>query len=169
MESNITQIRPRFKVKVAHPPEKVMKRIKLLLSQTPDHIRGKIVGDHIILGVVGEELHYWSPQLNFRVEEDEYQPGQSIIAGLIGPRPTVWTLFMLIYFSAGGAGLAASTYGFSKYMLDEYTPLIWALPLAILFMLTAYKAGKYGGSLGKDQIELLKDFVRKAINLDTEI
>lgn len=168
MDNNITQIRPRFKVKVSHPPEKVMARIKLLLDKTPDHIKGKIVGDHIILGVVGEELHYWSPQLNFRVEGDEFNPGHSIVAGLIGPRPTVWTLFMLVYFSIGGAGLAASTYGFSKYMLNEYSPLIWALPVAVLFMLTAYKAGKYGESLGKEQIELLKSFVQRSFDLNTK-
>lgn len=165
MDTTITQIRPRFKLKIPHSPEKIMEGIKLLLEKTPDHIQGKIVGHHIILGIVGEELHYWSPQLNFRVEEDEFNPAHSIMAGLIGPRPPVWTLFMLIYFAIGGAGLAASTYGFSKYMLNEYTPLIWALPLAILFMLTAYKAGKYGESLGKDQILLLKDFVREALKI----
>ncbi len=165
METTITQIRPRFKMKLNEPREKVMERIKILLKKTPDHINGKIVADHIILSVRGEELHYWSPQLNFRVEENEYEPGHSVVAGLIGPRPPVWTLFMLIYFSIGGAGLVISIFGFSKILLGESSLLIWALPLAFLFMLTAYKAGKYGESLGKDQVELLKGFVGEVLEL----
>lgn len=143
-----------------------MERIERMLEETPDHVSGRVVGTHIILNIVGEEVHYWSPQLNFRVEADEYEPGQTIIAGLIGPRPQVWTMFMFIYFSVGAGGLALTTYGASKWMLGEYSPTVMGFPIAILFMLTAYKAGKYGESLGKDQITLLKDFVRKAITID---
>lgn len=164
MEKTIIQIRPRFKLRVSQSPEEVMDKIQLLLRETPDHIRAKMVSNHIILSIVGEELHYWSPQLNFRVEADENEEGKTIIAGLIGPRPPVWTLFMLVYFSVGVAGLGASTYGFSKYMLNEYSPFLWGLPLAIIFMLSAYKAGKFGESLGKDQVDLLKAFIEKVVD-----
>lgn len=156
-------------MQLPYSQDKVMDRITLLLDKTPDHISGKIVGTHVILNIVGEEMHYWSPQLNFRVEEDEFKPEETIIAGLIGPKPAVWTLFMLIYFAVGGAGLAISTFGFSKFLLGEYSPFLLAFPIAILFMLTAYKAVKYGESLGRDQIELLKQFVKEATSFEDEI
>ena len=122
-----------------------------------------MVDNHIILDIVGNEVHYWSPQLNFRVEEDRLDPNKTIVTGLIGPRPGVWTLFMFIYFSIGILGFFISCFGVSRWMLGEYSHLVLALPIAILFMLTAYKAGKYGERLGADQIEALKQFIRQVI------
>ena len=147
-----------------------MERITNMVKQSPKHIFGRIIDNHIILDIVGEEAHYWSPQLNFRVEEEEDDPGTAVIAGLIGPKPGVWTLFVFIYFSVGITGFVISSYGVSRYMIGTYTPWIFAFPVAILFMLTAYKAGKYGEQLGADQIEMLKDFIREAITIpeDTE-
>ena len=135
-----------------------------MLKEHNHKVKGKLVGHHIILDIVDKEIHYWSPQLNFRIEEDEDNPQHTVLAGLIGPRPKVWTLFMFIYFSVGIIGFFISSYGISKWMLDEYSHTLWAFPIAILFMLTAYLTGKYGESLGKEQIELLKQFIRDVVS-----
>lgn len=145
-----------------------MERIRTLLEKYPDQIKGLIIDHHIVLDIVGDDVHYWSPQLNFRVEADEQNPDQTILSGLIGPRPAVWTMFMFIYFSTGFIGFVISSYGISKLMLGTYSHLILAFPIAILFMLTAYRAGKYGEQLGKDQIELLKQFIREAISIKSD-
>lgn len=142
-----------------------MVRIQELLDDSHPSVTGRIRHDQVVLDIVKEESDFFSPQLAFRVELNEEDESQTIIAGLIGPRPAVWSLFMFVYFSVGTVGFFASSYGLSKYMLDEYSHAIWAFPIAILFMLTAYKAGKYGESLCEDQIEILKNFVRKAVNL----
>ena len=143
-----------------------MVRVRKLLAECPPHITGKIVGDHIILDIVGEEVHYWSPQLNFRVEESEEEEGKTVIAGLIGPRPTVWTLFMFVYFTVGIAGFFITSYGISRYMVGESSWSVWGLPIAALFMLTAYQAGKFGERLGEEQVDMLKHFVREAVGTD---
>lgn len=166
IDTSITHIRPRFKFTVSHPPEEVLERISTLLAATPPHITGKIIGHHIILDIVGEEVHYWSPQLNFRVEMEEYGDGQTVIAGLIGPRPNVWTLFMFAYFSIGIAGFFITSYGISRYMLGEYSPALWGLPLAAIIMATAYQAGKFGEKLGAEQVDYLKSFVSKAVGTE---
>ena len=163
MDTSITHIRPRFYITVPHKKSEIMNRLQEMVQNSPKNIKGKIVDNHIILDIVGEDVHYWSPHLNFRVEDDEENEDQCIVAGIIGPRPPVWTLFMFIYFSTGVIGFFISSYGVSKLLLDEYSKTIWAFPIAVLFMLTAYRAGKYGEQLGKDQIELLKQFIRDAI------
>ena len=145
-----------------------MDKIEALIKTSPDNIKGKIIDDHIILDIVGEDVHYWSPQLNFRVEHDEENMAHSVVSGLIGPRPAVWTLFIFIYFSVGIAGFFISSFGVSKMMLDGYSNLILALPIAFLFMLTAYGVSKYGETLAKDQIEILKQFVRDAIHFENK-
>jgi hypothetical protein len=132
-------------------------------GDTPAGINGKIVDDQIVLDITGEDVHYWSPQLDFRVEEDEDLKDTTIIAGLIGPRPAVWTLFMFICFSIGFIGFFATSYGISRYMVEDFSLAIWGLPVAVLIMLTAYQAGKFGERLGAHQVEVLKQFVREAV------
>jgi len=143
-----------------------MDHVTAMLDNPPANVRATIIDHHVVLDIIGEEVHYWSPQLNFRVEESPDDSSQSIVSGLIGPRPNVWTMFMFVYFSTGVIGFFVSSYGMSKWMLGHYTPWVWAFPIAILFMLTAYRAGKYGETLGKDQIEVLKQFVRDAAYID---
>ena len=142
-----------------------MERAEKLIVNYQTKIKARIVDDHIVLSILQKDVHYWSPQLDFRIESDEDFPEQTSIAGLIGPLPPVWTLFVFIYFITGIIGFFLSSYGVSKYRLDEYSPTIWAFPIAILLMLTAYKAGKYGESLGKDQIEMLKQFIRDLVSM----
>lgn len=126
-------------------------------------LRGKLVDDHIVLDIVGEEQHYWSPQLNFRIEPHEDNPNETMVAGHIGPRPAVWTMFMFIYFSVGAIGFFIGSFGLVKLAMGTYSNLALVLPIAVLFMLTAYGVGKYGERLAKDQSEILKEFIRKAI------
>ncbi len=139
-----------------------MKRVLDLINERGNDIQARIVDDLVVLDIK-KEVHYWSPQLNFRVEADEDFPEHTSVSGLIGPRPKVWTLFVFIYFFLGITGFFISSYGVSRWILNEYSHTIWAFPIAALLMLTAFRAGKYGESLGKDQIELLKQFVREVV------
>ena len=141
----------------------VLERLNSLLENSPDSVIGRIVDNHVILDIAKKELHYWSPQLNFRVEVNDMDTNTSIIRGLIGPRPNTWTLFVFIYFSVGTIGYFASSYGVAQWMIGEYSNWILAFPISILFMLTAYWTGKYGERLARDQTEVLKQFVRDAI------
>jgi hypothetical protein len=159
--SSITHIRPRFKIEVNEEATVVLDKAKAMLKDLPVEIVSKNRGHHIVLDMSEEVVHYWSPQLQFRVEEHRDDPNKSIILGLVGPRPRVWTFFMFVYFSSGTLGLFMSLYGLSKQLLGEETLMVWGFPVAILFMLTAYKAGKIGEGLGKQQVEQLKDFLRE--------
>lgn len=117
------------------------------------------------MDIVGEEVHYWSPHLTFRVEESEDKEGHAVLSGLIGPRPSVWTMFMFIYFTTGILGFFISSYGLAQYSLGEFSYSLLAFPIAILFMLTAFWAGKFGEKLGADQVEDLKKFIRSAVSI----
>ncbi|TRX52685.1 hypothetical protein FNH22_21700 [Fulvivirga sp. M361] len=153
---------------VPYSQEEMLERLRSLLESAPKNINGKLIDNHIVLNIAGNDVHYWSPQLNFRVEKHEQDPSHSVISGLIGPRPAVWTLFMFIYFSVGIVGFFISSFGLSKWLLGEYSHLLLAFPIAVLFMLTAYLTGRYGKKLAKDQIVILKQFVRDAVNLEKD-
>ena len=134
-----------------------------MIAERRGQIKGKIVGSLVVLDIIDAHSHYWSPQMSFRVEEDEFNPGTTIVAGLIGPTPRVWTLFVFIYAALAITGFFVSSHGVSKWMLDEYSHTIWAFPIAIVLMFTAYLAGREGESLGADQIEFLKQFMRDSL------
>jgi len=146
-----------------------MDRVELLLQSTSPHMKGVVANDLIILNITGEEVHYWSPRLTFRVEEDIDDENHTKVAGLIGPRPPVWTLFMFIYFFVGTVGFFISTFALSKILMGQKSYLIAAFPVTIVFLLTAYFAGKYGEKLAKDQMEILKDFVREVISFGEKV
>lgn len=162
LDGSITHIRPRFKLNVNQKQDIVLAEAKDMLKKQ-NRLKGRIIDNHIILDIKESNAHYWSPQLNFRVDIDEDDLEKTLMAGIIGPRPKVWTMFVFIYFSVGILGFFIFSMGVSKWMLGEYSHLLWALPVAILFMLSAYLSSKYGESLGKDQVELLKQFIRDLI------
>lgn len=140
-----------------------MARYKALLKDAPDGIVGKVIGDHIVIDVAPKDVHYWSPQLNFRVEEQEDEPDSAIVAGLIGPRPEVWTLFVFIYFVIGVSGFFISSYGIVEYSMGRPSKLIYGFPITFLLLLSAYRVSKYGESLASDQMALFKEFVNKGL------
>ena len=151
------EIRPRFQFTIPHVSERVLDRIKQLLDDSPSSISGNMIDNHVILDII-EDVHYWTPQLNFRVERSEEDPSQSVVSGLIGPRPSTWTLFMFFYFSIGVIGFFICSFGVAKILMGEYSNYILAFPITVLIMLTAYKAGKHGEKLAENQTEILRQF-----------
>lgn len=165
MDSSITHIRPRFAFTVNYPVDEALERIQKVIDDHEGELIAHVLDHHILMDIPVKERHYWSAQLNFRLEADEDDENKTQVKGLIGPRPAVWTMFIFFYFSFGVAGFFVSSYGFSKWMLGEYSHWIWALPVAALIIATTYKAGKMGDCLGTVQIEQLKDFVKEALEL----
>ncbi len=145
-----------------------MNRIAVLLENSPSNIKGYITNNHVTLDITGADVHYWSPQLNFRVEPDEENQNHSVVSGLIGPRPAVWSMFMFIYAGIGIIALFISFFAVSKLLLGKSSDLIYAFPIALLFMLTAYLVGKYGEKLAENQMDLLRQFVREAVYFGKE-
>ncbi len=164
MDTSITHIRPRFRFVLKQRCADLIQRFESALISPPNNITGHILHDLITLDIARRDQHYWSPHMTFRIEKDPEDDQKSVMSGLIGPRPPVWTMFMFIYFSCGVIGFGISSFGVSKWMLGNYSHMVWAFPISILMMLTAYKAGKFGEQLGKDQIEDMKNFVRTVVN-----
>lgn len=164
MDASITHIRPRFSFELHEPQPRVLQRVQQALNHCGGDFTCTLIDNHLVLDIPINERHYWSPQLSLRIEEDELDENVTHVKGLIGPRPAVWTLFVFFYFAIGTLGLLIAIYGFSIWMLGEFSHYVWALPVAFAINLTAYRAGKIGERLGHDQVEILKNFVRGVLN-----
>lgn len=161
-KGELLHIRPRFQLITSGQVEETISRLRDAIDSSPEHIKGRITGGHVTLDIVGPEQHFWSPHVDLRVEPADTHH-QSQISGLIGPRPTVWTLFMFFYFAVLMIGFIISSYGISKWMMNEYSHLIWGFPIALILMGSAFWTSKMGEKLGADQTEELKNVIRKSI------
>ncbi|MEZ4883317.1 MAG: hypothetical protein R3E32_01180 [Chitinophagales bacterium] len=159
-------LRPRFSFNVPYSVERILEKIQLKLNEDNAPCKGSVVTHHVILDIPIKDRHYWSPQLHLEVEEDEEKEKGSLVRGIIGPRPAVWTLFLFIYAVIGIIGLMVSLYGLSKWSLGEFSIALFGLPIAFVLMSSAYLTSRYGEKLGHEQVEILKDFLRAALKND---
>ena len=111
------------------------------------------------------EQHYWSPQLNINLIEDE---NGTLMRGLYGPRPAVWTMFVFFYGLIGVAILFVAIFGFSQLSLDRPAPILWLLPVLIVVFLTLYLVSYFGQKLGHDQMIILHNFVEASLDVSFE-
>ena len=155
-------LRPRFKMEFNESEAEVISKFKNNLKDGDCKYCCKIVDGHIIIDIPKEENHFWSPQLNIEVEKNE--EGITIVKGLFGPKPTVWTLFMFFHFAVAVAfiGYLVTTYVQWSLKEDYSTALYILIALPIIWILM-YFLGRFGRSTGHKQMDELYQFMMKTL------
>lgn len=158
----IYRIRPRFKVESPLTPAEAIFRIKKRLMEPGAACDGHANIGFATLTVPDQQRHYWSPQLTVSVEALEGREG-SLVRGLYGPAPAVWTMFVFFYSLVGFVLLAVLIAGLSYLSLGLSGSLLWwALVLAVV-LLSLYLVSFFGQRLGHGQMEILHDFLVEAL------
>lgn len=157
-------LKPRFKIKVGEDKEIVMDRFRDNLEDTNCNYRSKIVDNHIVIDVPKEEEHFWSPQLHVEVENENEH---TIVKGVLGPQPKIWTFFMFLHFAVAIAFFVFFVMFYSKWSLkQDYTfSMIMLIAMPVIWLLL-YVAGQLGKKIGYDQMKGLHDFLMKTIYKD---
>lgn len=146
--------RPRFRRVLSIAPETLLSAFKERIAQS-DMVTGSVATHHVSIRVLKSEEHFWSPQLGLEIETDE---GGSLIRGLYGPRPAIWTLFVFLYATFGIGTLAMLFWGLSQWQIDQYPWALWFVPGGILTIGGVYLLTQFGQKLGYQQLELLHEF-----------
>ena len=156
-------LRPRFKIDLKDGSEEILERFSNEFKSDDCKFLGNIVDGHVFISVSKKDEHFWSPQLHLEIIEKTKIT--SLLKGLFGPKPQVWTLFMFVHFVIGISFLGFAVMLYSKLSLKE--PIVFPLIMMIflpLFWILLYFLGKIGKSTGKDQMKSLHDFMIKVIN-----
>ena len=124
-------------------------------------LRKKSVSNHLILTFPPEHIHFWSPALDLNLEHHE--EGKTTIRALIGPAPAIWTMFMFFYSVAGLAVIGGLVLGYSQYLLGHSTFWLWLVPGGFLLGILVYLFGLLGKAWGKEQSQILKEFLESAL------
>ncbi len=155
--SVLGEIRPRFALKIDCDPEKAIQ-----------HIEGEIYKDKTVSGERSDQLlflktpsweqHYWSPEMTVRIEVEEWTD-YTTVSCLVGPRQTVWALWAFIYSAIAIATMFSGIFGWVQYREDGSSPWLWAIPIGLVLISSAFAAAKFGQHKGRDQMLHIVSFL----------
>lgn len=155
-------LRPRFKLDFNESQQNLISKFKDNLKDGDCKYCSKIVDGHIVIDVPVEENHFWSPQLNIEIEKvDEHK---TIVKGLFGPKPQVWTLFMFFHFAVAVAFIGFAVMAYVQWSLntDNSFALTMVITLPIVWVIM-YGLGRIGKKTGHKQMEELNNFLMKTL------
>ncbi len=159
--SNI-HLRPRFKMEFDESQEQLIEKFRDNLKDDECKYCSKIVDGHIVIDVPLAENHFWSPQLN--VEIEKVTDKKSIVKGLFGPKPQVWTLFMFIHFGVAITFIGFLMTWYVKYMIKEDTTFSMSMTIFLpVLWFILYFIGRIGKRTGYKQMDELYKFMMQIL------
>jgi Na+/melibiose symporter-like transporter len=154
-------LRPRFTLDLDGDSKTLLNLFSNEFNKSEVLIRGKITDEHIFISVPIKKEHFWSPQLHLEILDNK---NNTIVKGLFGPKPQVWTMFMFVHFVVGISFLGFLVMFYSRITLNEsiFFPVLMMIFLPLIWTLL-YFLGKIGKDTGKKQMHELHDFMKKVI------
>lgn len=155
-------LKPRFQINFDLESDALLKEISKHTLDDSKY-KMKMVDNHVVIDVPENETHFWSPQLHIEIEELTKET--SVVKGLFGPKPQVWTLFMFLHFFVATAFLVFGVIAYSNWSLNKTSLLsiVMLIVLPIVWVLL-YFVGTIGKSTGKKQMDELKKFTKELLN-----
>ncbi|MBL4747211.1 MAG: GTP-binding protein [Flavobacteriaceae bacterium] len=162
-ERSNVHLRPRFRDEFTISPDELLLKFKNAIHQDSFQLKGTVIGSHVVLDVPASENHFWSPQLNISIEKGVDSP--TILRGLFGPKPHIWTFFMFIHFAVAIAFIGFGIMAYVKMNLGKS----FEIPLAVcafmpVIWLVLYLIGQLGRRRGRCQMILLNNFMNDVID-----
>tara|TARA_R110000868_G_scaffold285084_1_gene545565 strand:- start:1357 stop:1857 length:501 start_codon:yes stop_codon:yes gene_type:complete len=163
--ANDIVLRPRFKMELNVNNETILKTFELEKKAQSDFIVSRI-DDHVFIKFPKEKQHFWSPQLHLEI--NEIDKDSSLLHGLFGPNPTVWTLFMFLHFMVAGLFIAFGIWAYTNWSLKTtYAIQLSFMLLMVIIWIALYFAGSIGKGSSKKEMHELYDFMNRILdNLD---
>lgn len=160
--SNDIVLRPRFKIEIARYNQAILSDFRNAKTTQSKFII-TCIDDHVFIKFPKEKQTFWSPQLHLEV--NKVDESHSIIHGLFGPNPTVWTMFIFFHFMVGTTFLILGVWGYSMWSLKQHVGLqISLMILMIVIWIALYFAGSIGKASTKPEMHALNDFMHGVLD-----
>jgi len=153
--------RPRFKMYTHLSKESYAENLKKYLAAHKDEFTGNINTEIATISVLTEEDNFWKPCLALRTEIDKEI---TVVRGVFGPSPAVWTFFMFLYFLFSILWMTFfSMYYVEKEIGSNEYPWALAASFAMLFLIAGtYTAARIGQIKAKKQMTKLRKFAEES-------
>ncbi len=159
---NRVLLKPRFKEEREESIDEIITKFKDEFATGTCEYCSKIIDHHIVIDIPKNKDHFWSPQLHIEVEKNE--ENRTIVKGLFGPKPQVWTLFMFIHFAVAVAFIVFLVMAYTQWNLkkDYSFSLTMCIALPICWVVL-YFLGQLGKKKGYQQMIELDNFLTKVL------
>lgn len=162
-KSSDIYLRPRFKMNFEESHQNLIEKFKDISKNKTSKFGILISDGHVIIDIPAEENHFWSPQLNIEIEKIE--ENKSLVKGLFGPKPQVWTLFIFIHFAMAIAFIGFSIIAYVKYTLkSDYKIALAVTAVLPILWITMYFLGRLGRKRGHKQMDDLYGFMMMTLD-----
>jgi len=159
--SNDIVLRPRFKMDIGQNNQTILKTFEVFKKSQKDFIVTR-VDDHVFIRLPKEKQHFWSPELHLEI--NEIDENTSMLHGLFGPKPAVWTMFMFFHFIVAGLFCAFGIWAYSNWSLKtDYTLQLFVVIFMVVLWIVLYVGGRLGKATGKDQMHELFNFMTEVL------
>ncbi len=160
-ELNRILLKPRFKFMFEASENEILQQFKESLEAKNCNYSSQIVGHHIVIDVPELEEHFWSPQLHVEIEKEA---NNTVVKGILGPKPKIWTFFMFLHFIVAIAFFVFFVIFYSNWSLDqEYTSAMIMCLLMPVIWVALYFIGQLGKKFGYEQMLGLHQLLIKAL------
>ncbi|MGE5943072.1 MAG: GTP-binding protein [Flavobacteriales bacterium] len=155
-------LRPRFKFEINKNSEVVLSAFDEAKSAQSLFTITRI-DDHVFIRKSNESRQFWSPQL--QIEITEIDNNSCVISGLVGPNPTVWTLFMFLHFMIAGLFIAFGIWTYTNITLNNsYIIQISLMLIMVIIWIFLYVIGRLGKASSNQEIKDLYTFMQDLIH-----
>ncbi|MEZ4987623.1 MAG: hypothetical protein R2795_21770 [Saprospiraceae bacterium] len=156
------EVRPRFEVHSPKTIEELTVILKEALSKEGVPCRGQVNPGFVTIYTHDEHEHFWAPRLTVTMEREE---NGTLIRGLYGPRPAVWTMFIFFYAILGFAIMVIAIIGSSNHSLGIPSNILWWIPVLVLVFLSLYVVAYIGKKMSYGQMVTICHFWEESTEL----
>jgi hypothetical protein len=154
------RLRPRLRYVSNQPPQEILEQIEYNLRNKKTRLEGQVVQEHAFIRFPQTDQQYWTPEMHIWVRQ---QDDETIVYGVIGPKPKIWTMFMFLYTALLTLTFFGSSYGIIQMTLGMDAPFLWTIPLGLFFLVMLFSASQYGQYKSRKEMEILKHFLEAAM------
>jgi len=159
------RIRPRIKFESERSSNEIISVIRQKLKSGDCAFKGQVTANFATIYPPSEEQHYWSPQLTITLEQ---KGDKTLVRGLYGPRPSVWTMFVFFYSVIGFATIIVAMIGLSYRTLNQPSEILWGVPVFILLFFSLYLVAYFGQKFGHRQLTGIHRFLEECLEQEIE-
>jgi hypothetical protein len=163
----IHPVRPRFRISCSLPPSVVLELLvaELERPELPCEVRRSERHGLLEVRPLEEHRHLWSPMIGVTVDG---APEGSVLDGLVGPNPAVWTFFAMVYMGLSSGLALAVVLVLVQWTLGEHPWGLW-VTLGLLIALSAsYAASLIGQRLARPQTDMLRGVLEEVLETTRE-
>ena len=154
-------LRPRFSFPINIDNEHALDAFVATKASQSDFIISR-VDHHVFIRIPKEKQHFWSPQLHLEIIPVANR--SSMLKGLFGPNPAVWTLFMFFHFVVAILFIGFGIWTYTNISLgNDYTLQLILMVSMIVGWFALYFAGRTGKAKGRPEMEAMNEFMRKTL------